>query len=129
MKDLIIARLRQNGGYNLVEILDYWDVLECDLLPPAVAYIAVDSCFKHSSSVVDNWLRVYRMRELNNAVPLEQELVNYLVEMRRRALKSRMDWPERRYEWTNQINRAKHYAGKFYTGAEDGPGCAEGYSA
>ena len=119
MKETVVSQLQQNGNYDVGEILGYWAMLECDQLPPAVAYIAVDSCFKHSSSVVDNWIRVYRMRELNHSMPLEQQLVNYLVEMRRRSLKSKMEWPERRHEWTNQINRAKHYAGKFYSaGAE-----------
>jgi len=118
-KEEVVIQLQCNGGYDVGEILGYWAMLECDELPPAVAYIAVDSCFKHGSSVVVNWLSHPRILQSSEALPPDQRLVNYLVEMRRRSLKSRMEWPERRHEWTNQINRAKHYAGKFYSaGAE-----------
>lgn len=92
----------------------FWSELRADRLAPAVAYMAIDSCFHHPSGVVAYWLRnpLPSVSEGNEDI-LAKELLRYLVEMRRRALKVRLEWPEKRHEWTNQINRAKLYAEKF----------------
>lgn len=110
MKNQIIDQLVL-VGYDRTLCLFYWMELDADDFDPAVAYVAIDSCFHHPTGVVSQWVR--GGRRLGSAMLQANTLVNYIVEMRRRALKTRLDWPERRYEWTNQINRAKHYALKY----------------
>jgi lysozyme family protein len=107
LKPSIVKQLEKNG-YGTGEILRYWDGLVCDELAPQVAYIAVDCCFWHGADIVSNWLRLAKLRSLSAPGTAE-----YIIELRRRSLRSRPDWPAHRHVWTNHINRATIYAGKF----------------
>ena len=76
---------------------------------PALAYFALDSCSCHPPRIVHQWLRLSRSRSSGGAA----ERLQYVAGLRRRAMKSRPDWPTNRFLWTNEINRAKHYAEKL----------------
>lgn len=77
---------------------------------PALAYFALDCRRYHSLSTVDRWLRAGLPTALGQGPAAR---IKYLAGLRRRSLKSRPEWVERRFEWTNQINRSCQQAKKL----------------
>ena len=102
-----VLTLLEEQGYNRDTLERYQHELGL-IRDPALAYFALDSCRNHPPRIVHQWLRLSRSRADTPSGRLQ-----YVAGLRRRALKSRPDWPVNRFAWTNQINRAKHYAEKL----------------
>ena len=103
-----VLLLLEEQGYNRDTLERYQHELG-RIADPALAYFALDSCSSHPPRIVHQWLRLSRSRAGDSA----SGRLQYVARLRRRALKSRPDWPVKRFLWTNEINRAKHYAEKL----------------
>ncbi len=103
-----VLTLLEEQGYKRSTLERYQDELG-RISDPALAYFALDSCGSHPARIVHQWLRLSRSRAGEGAAGRLQ----YVAGLRRRAMKSRPDWPSNRFLWTNEINRAKHYAEKL----------------
>ena len=108
----ILALLEQHGHNRHDLERDAYE-LSMDL-PPAIAYFALDACRLHSPSTVSRWLCLPWPRPTGTGpgqgTPAR---LRFLAGLRRRSLKSRPDWSDNRFIWTNAINRAQHYAEKL----------------
>ncbi len=102
-----VLTLLEEQGYKRSTLEGYQDELGT-IAHPALAYFALDSCSSHPPRIVHQWLRLSRSRADTPSGRLQ-----YVAGLRRRAMKSRPDWPVNRFTWTNEINRAKHYAEKL----------------
>jgi len=115
MEKILLLVMREMG-HPREKLERYKDAIEANTLsmdlPPALAYFALDSCSLHDPYTITNWLHLSTKRLGRDRQGTSARL-RYIEGLRRRALKVRPDWPEKRFQWTNQINRAKHYAEKL----------------
>ena len=107
-----ILALLEKHGHNRHDLERDAHELSMDL-PPAIAYFALDACRMHSAGVVGCWLRLPRARGAPDDRQGPAARLRFLAGLRRRSLKSKPDWSDNRFIWTNAINRAEHYAEKL----------------